>query len=72
MIWFFVLADMLDGAMARERSHGSRSATRAGSTRPDQLDGAVFAAGLVGRSYGLGSKSLVIATVICLQFTSRE
>ena len=66
VIWFFVLADMLDGAMARERGHGSRFGSVLDATCDRISDGAVFAALAWWAGYGLGSKSLVIATVICL------
>jgi phosphatidylglycerophosphate synthase len=63
---FFVLADMLDGAMARERGGGTRfgAVLDAGCDRIG--DGAVFCGLLWWSAFGLQSTSLVVATLICL------
>lgn len=63
---FFVLADMLDGAMARERGGGSRFGAALDATCDRISDGAVFAGLLWWAAFGLDSPSLVVATLICL------
>jgi CDP-diacylglycerol--glycerol-3-phosphate 3-phosphatidyltransferase len=66
VVWFFVLADMLDGAMARERSGGTRFGAVLDATCDRISDGAVFCGLLWWVAFGLGSPSLVVATLICL------
>ncbi|GAY16269.1 phosphatidylinositol phosphate synthase [Mycobacterium sp. shizuoka-1] len=65
-VWFFVLADMLDGAMARERGGGTRFGAVLDATCDRISDGAVFCGLLWWAAYGLHSSSLVVATMICL------
>jgi CDP-diacylglycerol--glycerol-3-phosphate 3-phosphatidyltransferase len=65
-IWFFVLADMLDGAMARERGRGTRFGAVLDATCDRIGDGAVFCGLLWWAAFGLHSTSLVVATLICL------
>jgi CDP-diacylglycerol--glycerol-3-phosphate 3-phosphatidyltransferase len=66
VVWFFVLFDMLDGAMARERSGGTRFGAVLDATCDRISDGAVFCGLLWWVAFGLGSPSLVVATLICL------
>jgi CDP-diacylglycerol--glycerol-3-phosphate 3-phosphatidyltransferase len=58
VITFFVLFDLVDGAMARESG---------GGTTCDRIsDGAVFCGLAWWAAFGLGSRPLVVATLICL------
>lgn len=66
VVWFFVLADMLDGAMARERGGGTRFGAVLDATCDRIGDGAIFAGLLWWAAFGLHSTSLVVATLICL------
>lgn len=66
VIWFFVLADMLDGAMARERGYGTRFGAVLDATCDRLADGAIFSGLLWWAAFGLRSAPLVIATLICL------
>jgi CDP-diacylglycerol--glycerol-3-phosphate 3-phosphatidyltransferase len=65
-VWFFVLADMLDGAMARERGSGTRFGAVLDAACDRIGDGAVFCGLLWWAAFGLHSTSLVVATLICL------
>lgn len=65
-VWFFVLADMLDGAMARERGYGTRFGAVLDATCDRISDGAVFCGLLWWAAFGLRSSSLMVATLICL------
>jgi CDP-diacylglycerol--glycerol-3-phosphate 3-phosphatidyltransferase len=65
-VWIFVLADMLDGAMARERGGGTRFGAVLDAACDRIGDGAVFCGLLWWAAFGLGSTSLVVATLICL------
>jgi CDP-diacylglycerol--glycerol-3-phosphate 3-phosphatidyltransferase len=65
-VWFFVLADMLDGAMARERGYGTRFGAVLDATCDRIADGAVFCGILWWAAFGLHSTPLVVATMICL------
>lgn len=65
-VWIFVLADMLDGAMARERGGGTRFGAVLDATCDRIADGAVFAGLLWWAAFGLDSATLVVATLICL------
>jgi phosphatidylglycerophosphate synthase len=62
----FVLADMLDGAMARERGYGSRFGSVLDATCDRIADGAIFCGLLWWAAFGLQSASLAVATLICL------
>jgi CDP-diacylglycerol--glycerol-3-phosphate 3-phosphatidyltransferase len=66
VIWFFVLADMLDGAMARQQGGGTRFGAVLDATCDRISDGAVFCGLMWWAAFGLGSSSLVVATMICL------
>lgn len=66
VIWFFVLADMLDGAMARERGGGTRFGAVLDATCDRISDGAVFCGLLWWAAFGTGNSSLAVATLICL------
>ena len=66
VIWFFVLADMLDGAMARQRGGGTRFGSVLDATCDRISDGAIFCGLLWWAAFGLRSSSLMIATLICL------
>jgi CDP-diacylglycerol--glycerol-3-phosphate 3-phosphatidyltransferase len=66
VIWFFVLADMLDGAMARERGGGTRFGAVLDAACDRISDGAVFCGLLWWAAFGLQSASLAVATLICL------
>lgn len=63
---FFVLFDMLDGAMARQSGGGSRFGAVLDATCDRITDGAVFAGLVWWEAFGLHSQSLVVATLICL------
>src|SRR6202008_4945188 len=65
-VFIFVLADMLDGAMARERGGGTRFGAVLDATCDRIGDGAVFCGLLWWAAFGLHSTSLVVATLICL------
>jgi CDP-diacylglycerol---glycerol-3-phosphate 3-phosphatidyltransferase len=65
-VWIFVLADMLDGAMARERGGGTRFGAVLDATCDRIGDGAVFCGLLWWAAFGLKSTSLIVATLICL------
>lgn len=65
-VCFFVLADMLDGAMARERGGGTRFGAVLDATCDRIGDGAVFCGVLWWAAFGMDSASLVVATLICL------
>lgn len=62
----FVLADMLDGAMARERGGGTRFGAVLDAACDRIADGAVFAGLLWWAAFGMDSPALVVATLICL------
>ena len=66
VIWFFVLADMLDGAMARERGGGTPFGAVLDATCDRISDGAVFCGLLWWAAFGLGDSALMVATLICL------
>jgi len=66
VVCFFVLADMLDGAMARERGGGTRFGAVLDAACDRISDGAVFSGLLWWAAFGLYSSSLVVATLICL------
>lgn len=66
VIWFFVLADMLDGAMARQRGGGTRFGAVLDATCDRISDGAVFCGLLWWAVFGLHSASLAVAILICL------
>jgi CDP-diacylglycerol---glycerol-3-phosphate 3-phosphatidyltransferase len=66
VVWFFVLADMLDGAMARVRGGGTRFGAVLDATCDRISDGAVFSGLLWWAAFGLKSAHLVVATLICL------
>ncbi len=65
-VWFFVLADMLDGAMARQRGGGTRFGAVLDATCDRIGDGAIFCGLLWWAAFGMRSTSLVVATLICL------
>ncbi|OMC09919.1 phosphatidylinositol phosphate synthase [Mycobacterium sp. SP-6446] len=66
VVWFFVLFDMLDGAMARERGGGTRFGAVLDATCDRISDGAVFCGLLWWIAFGLHDKLLAVATLICL------
>ena len=66
VVGFFVLADMLDGAMARQRGGGTRFGAVLDATCDRISDGAVFCGLLWWAAFGLHSAELVVATMICL------
>jgi CDP-diacylglycerol--glycerol-3-phosphate 3-phosphatidyltransferase len=66
VVWFFVLFDMLDGAMARERGGGTRFGAVLDATCDRVSDGAVFCGLLWWIAFGLHDRLLVVATLICL------
>ncbi|MEV0669925.1 phosphatidylinositol phosphate synthase [Mycobacterium sp. NPDC050441] len=65
-VFVFVLADMLDGAMARERGGGTRFGAVLDATCDRIADGAVFAGLLWWAAFGLHSATLAVALLICL------
>jgi CDP-diacylglycerol---glycerol-3-phosphate 3-phosphatidyltransferase len=66
VVWFFALADMLDGAMARQRGGGTRFGAVLDATCDRIGDGAIFCGLLWWAAFGMQSTSLVVATLICL------
>ncbi|ORA10085.1 phosphatidylinositol phosphate synthase [Mycobacterium arosiense] len=66
VVWFFVLFDMLDGAMARERGGGTRFGAVLDATCDRVSDGAVFCGLLWWVVFGLHDELLAVATLICL------
>lgn len=66
VVWFFVLFDMLDGAMARERGGGTRFGAVLDATCDRVSDGSVFCGLLWWIVFGLHDKLLAVATLICL------
>ncbi|ASW91122.1 phosphatidylinositol phosphate synthase [Mycobacterium marseillense] len=66
VVWFFVLFDMLDGAMARERGGGTRFGAVLDAACDRVSDGAVFCGLLWWVVFGLHDKLLAAATLICL------
>ncbi|MCV7258107.1 CDP-diacylglycerol--inositol 3-phosphatidyltransferase [Mycobacterium shimoidei] len=66
VIWFFVMFDLVDGAMARESGGGSRFGAVLDATCDRISDGAVFCGLAWWAAFGLRSPSLVAATLICL------
>ena len=65
-VFFFVLADMLDGAMARERGGGTRFGAVLDATCDRISDGAIFCGLLWWAAVGLDSPSLMAAILSCL------
>ncbi|MGE0220459.1 phosphatidylinositol phosphate synthase [Mycolicibacterium sp.] len=65
-VCFFVLADMLDGAMARQSGGGTRFGAVLDATCDRISDGAVFCGLLWWAAFGLHSTGLVVATMLCL------
>lgn len=65
-VWFFVLADMLDGAMARERGGGTRFGAVLDATCDRIGDGAIFCGLAWWAAFGLKNATLVVAILICL------
>ena len=66
VIWFFVMFDLVDGAMARESGGGSRFGAVLDATCDRISDGAVFCGLLWWAAFGLHSSPLMVATLICL------
>lgn len=66
VVSFFVLFDMLDGAMARERGGGTRFGAVLDATCDRTSDGAVFCGLLWWIAFGMHDTVLVVATLICL------
>ncbi|BBZ44780.1 phosphatidylinositol phosphate synthase [Mycobacterium parmense] len=66
VVWFFVVFDMLDGAMARERGGGTRFGAVLDAACDRISDGAVFAGLLWWVAFGMHDKLLAVATLICL------
>ncbi len=65
-VFVFVLADMLDGAMARERGGGTRFGAVLDAACDRIADGAIFAGLLWWAAFGLDNPTLVVALLICL------
>ncbi|WKG06040.1 phosphatidylinositol phosphate synthase [Mycolicibacterium sp. HK-90] len=65
-VFLFVLADMLDGAMARERGGGTRFGAVLDAACDRIADGAIFAGLLWWAAFGLHNSTLVVALLICL------
>src|SRR4051795_7715716 len=65
-VCIFVLADMLDGAMARQRGGGTRFGAVLDATCDRIADGAIFCGLLWWVVFSLHSSSLAVATMICL------
>lgn len=65
-VFLFVLADMLDGAMARQSGGGSRFGAVLDATCDRIGDGAIFCGLMWWAAFGLKNTSLVVALMICL------
>ena len=65
-VFVFVLADMLDGAMARQSGGGTRFGAVLDATCDRIGDGAIFCGLLWWAAFGMRSTSLVVALMICL------
>ena len=65
-VFVFVLADMLDGAMARERGFGTPFGGVLDATCDRIADGAIFCGLLWWAAFGVHSASLAVATMISL------
>jgi CDP-diacylglycerol---glycerol-3-phosphate 3-phosphatidyltransferase len=65
-VFVFCLADMLDGAMARERGFGTRFGGVLDATCDRISDGAIFCGLLWWTAFGVRSAALAVATLICL------
>jgi CDP-diacylglycerol---glycerol-3-phosphate 3-phosphatidyltransferase len=65
-VFIFVLADMLDGAMARQSGGGTRFGAVLDATCDRIGDGAVFCGLIWWAAFGIRSTSLVVALMICL------
>jgi CDP-diacylglycerol---glycerol-3-phosphate 3-phosphatidyltransferase len=65
-VFVFVLADMLDGAMARQSGGGTRFGAVLDATCDRIGDGAVFSGLLWWAVFGQRSTSLAVALMICL------
>ena len=66
VISFFVLFDMVDGAMARESGGGTRFGAVLDATCDRISDGAVFCGLMWWAAFGINDRPLVVATLICL------
>ncbi len=66
VVWFFVLFDMLDGAMARQRGGGTRFGAVLDAACDRISDGAVFCGLLWWIAFHMRDRLLVVATLICL------
>ncbi|BCK55135.1 phosphatidylinositol phosphate synthase [Nocardia wallacei] len=66
VIWFFVMFDMLDGAMARARGGGTKYGAVLDATCDRIADGAVFGALAWWSVYHAHSKHLFVATLVVL------
>ena len=66
VVSFFVLFDILDGAMARERGGGTRFGAVLDATCDRISDGAVFCGLLWWIAFHMRDRLLVVATLICL------
>lgn len=66
VVTFFVVFDMLDGAMARERGGGTRFGAVLDATCDRISDGAVFCGLLWWIAFAMHDRLLVVATLICL------
>lgn len=67
IIWFFVMFDMLDGAMARARGGGTRFGAWLDATCDRIADGAIFAGLAWWAVFTENNRyNLLIATLICL------
>lgn len=65
-VFIFVLADMLDGAMARQSGGGTAFGAVLDATCDRLGDGAIFCGLLWWAAFGMRSTPLVVATMICL------
>jgi phosphatidylinositol phosphate synthase len=66
VVWFFLVFDMLDGAMARERGGGTRFGAVLDAACDRISDGAVFCGLLWWIAFHMRDRLLVVATLICL------
>jgi CDP-diacylglycerol---glycerol-3-phosphate 3-phosphatidyltransferase len=66
VVWFFVVFDMLDGAMARERGGGTRFGAVLDATCDRISDGAVFCGLLWWIAFHQHDTLLAVATLVCL------
>jgi CDP-diacylglycerol--glycerol-3-phosphate 3-phosphatidyltransferase len=65
VVWGFAMFDLLDGAMARARGHGTKFGTVLDATCDRIADGALLA-GITWFAFAVGNRPMAAAALICL------